>query len=213
MSTFFDDPTSPFTKVAGGVGLSAFLSLLVVMIAMITTVFALQSTVSLRTDEASGIIEPQLAGAISRWRWALGRLLIPGIGSIALLALGGAGIGLGYGNYIHDASQVGWFTLYALAYWPATMVFVGVATALFGWLPRLAIALTWSVLAAMWFVVVLGDALNLPAWLLGALPFSATPYQPLEPLTWTPLAALTVVAAGLIAAGLGRFARRDIQPG
>ena len=32
------------------------------MIAMITTVFAIQSAISLRADEASGIIEPQLAG-------------------------------------------------------------------------------------------------------------------------------------------------------
>ena len=103
--------------------------------------------------------------------------------------------------------------LYALAYWPATMVFVGVATALFGWIPRLAIPLTWGLLAAMWFVTVLGDALNLPAWVLDVLPFSATPYQPLEPLTWTPLIVLSLVAAGLLWVGIGRFARRDIQPG
>ncbi len=213
MTTFFDDPTSPFAKVAGGSGIDAFLSLLMVMIAMITTVFALQSTVSLRTDEATGILEPQFAGALSRWRWALGRLLIPGVGSIALLAVGGAGIGLGYGNYVHDPSQAWRFALYALAYWPATMVFVGVATALFGWLPRLAVPITWGVLAAMWFVVILGDALNLPPWLLGVLPFSATPYQPLETLTWTPLVALGAVAVGLVIAGLERFARRDVRPG
>ena len=46
------------------------------------------------------------------------------------------------------------------------MVFVGIAVALFGWLPRLAIPLTWGVLAAMWFVVLIGDALHLPSWLL-----------------------------------------------
>ena len=69
------------------------------------------------------------------------------------------------------------------------MVFVGIAVALFGWLPRLAIPLSWGVLAAMWFVVLIGDALHLPSWLLDLLPFSATPYQPFEPLTWTPLVA------------------------
>jgi ABC-2 type transport system permease protein len=65
----------------------------------------------------------------------------------------------------------------------------------------------------MWFIVVLGDALNLPTWVLNALPFSATPYQPLEPFTWTPLVVLSLIAVGLVWAGLDRFARRDIQPG
>lgn len=93
------------------------------------------------------------------------------------------------------------------------MVFVGVAVALFGWLPRLAIPLTWGVLAAMWFIVLIGDALHLPGWLLDLLPFSATPYQPFEPLTPAPLVVMTLVAAGLIWTGLDRFARRDVQPG
>lgn len=92
-------------------------------------------------------------------------------------------------------------------------MFVGIAVALFGWLPRLAVAVSWGVLAAMYFVVILGDAMHLPAWLLDVLPLSATPYQPIEPLTWTPLLLLTLVAALLAWAGLHRFARRDVQPG
>ena len=197
----------------GGTGVDALLSLLVVMIAMITTVFALQSAVTLRTDEASGIVEPQLAGALSRSRWALERLLVPAVGSAALLLVGGAGIGAGYGSIIGDPGQTSRLALAALAYWPAVMVLVGVAVALFGWLPRLAVPLTWGVLAAMWFVVIVGDALHLPSWVLDALPFSATPTQPLEPLTWTPLVVLTLVAAGLLWTGLDRFARRDVLPG
>jgi ABC-2 type transport system permease protein len=103
--------------------------------------------------------------------------------------------------------------LAALAYWPAVMVFVGVAVALFGWLPRLAIPLSWGVLAAMWFVVLIGEALNLPGWLLELLPFSATPYLPYEPLTWAPLVLMTLAAGALAWVGLDRFARRDVQPG
>jgi ABC-2 type transport system permease protein len=93
------------------------------------------------------------------------------------------------------------------------MVFVGIAVAVFGWLPRLAIPLTWGVLAAMWFIVLIGDALHLPAWLLNVLPFSATPYVPYQALTWPPLAIMTLVAALLVWAGLYRFERRDVQPG
>ncbi|MFI2753301.1 ABC transporter permease [Cellulomonas sp. P22] len=200
-------------SIAGGTGTAALLSLLVVMIALVTAVFGLQTAVQLRTDEASGIIEPQLTGALSRTRWAGQRLLVPAVGSAALLLIGGACLGAAYGAAVGEPAQVGALALAALAYWPAVMVLVGIGVALFGWVPRLAVPGTWAVLAATWFVVLIGDALNLPGWVVDVLPFSATPYQPLDPMTWIPLVAMTAVAGLLTWAGLGRFARRDIQVG
>lgn len=196
-----------------GASIDSLLSLLVVMLALITTVFAIQTTVSLRSDEASGIIEPQLAGSISRTRWVLQRLLIPAVGSAVLLLIGGALMGATYGSVIGDSSQAGRLAGATLAYWPAVMVFVGLGLALFGWLPRLTIALSWGVLAAMWMVVIIGDALHLPDWLMNLLPFSATPSVPAEPLRWGPLILLLAAAALLGLLGLDRFRRRDIQPG
>ena len=214
MTDLMSDAGGSVASVIRGTGIEALLSMLIVMIAMITTAFAIQSAVSLRGDEASGIIEPQLAGALSRTRWAAGRLLIPVVGSALLLAIGGGGMGAAYGSIIGDlGGQTARLGLAALAYWPAVMVFVGIAVALFGWLPRLAIPLPWGVLAAMWFVVLIGEALHLPRWVLDLLPFSATPYVPYEPLTWTPLILMTVSAAVLALVGLDRFARRDVQPG
>ena len=213
LTQLFADAGSTATVMIGGTGVEALLSMLVLMIAMLTTVFALQSATTLRADEASGIIEPQLAGALSRTRWAIQRLLIPAVGTAVLLLVGGACMGAGYGSLINDSGQTIRLALAALAYWPAVMVLVGVAVALFGWLPRMAIPLTWGVLSAMWFVVLIGDALHLPGWLLNLLPFSATPHQPLVSLTWTTLLVMTIVAGGLVWTGLGRFARRDVQPG
>lgn len=213
MTDLLADAGPTAAAMIGGTGVEALLSLLVVMIAMLTTVFALQSATSLRADEASGIVEPQLASALSRTRWAVQRLLIPAVGTAVLLLVGGAGMGAGYGSLINDPGQTFRLALAALVYWPAVMVLLGVAVALFGWLPRLAIPLTWGVLAAMWFVVLIGDALHLPGWLVNLLPFSATPHQPLVTLTWTPLVVMTFVAGGLVWTGLGRFARRDVRPG
>jgi ABC-2 type transport system permease protein len=212
MTKLLDDAASPPPMLAG-TGVDALLSLLVLLIAMVTTVFALQSTVSMRTDEASGILEPQLAGAVSRNRWVLQRLLIPAVGAAGLLLVGGAGMGAVYGALVDDPGQTSRLAFAALAYWPAVMVLVGVAVVLFGWFPRLATPLTWGLLAAMWFVVLIGDALHLPAWLLDLLPFSATPAQPLEPVSWTPLVVMILVAAGLTGMGLERFRRRDVVSG
>ena len=150
---------------------------------------------------------------MSRTGWALQRLVIPAVGSAVLLLLGGGLLGLSYAAAGGPAGQTVSLALAALAYRPAGMVFAGIAVALFGWLPRLAIAVPWGVLAAMWVVVLVGDALHLPTWLLDSLPFSATPYQPLETMAWTPVLVMTLIALLLCWRGVCRFARRDVQPG
>lgn len=208
-----DAEAGPAQDFLRGSGVDALLAMLASMIGLVTAVFATQSAVSLRADEASGIIEPQLAGALSRRRWAWQRLAIPVVGSAVLLVVGGGILGAVHGSVADAPSAVGSLTGAALAYWPAVMVLVGVAAALFGWVPRLAIPLTWGVVAAMWFATMLGEVFGLPQWLLDALPFSAVPYVPLEDMSWTPLIVLTLVAGALAWSGVERFARRDVQPG
>ncbi|GEL93689.1 ABC transporter permease [Cellulomonas composti] len=213
MTDLLDDAGGATDDLLRGTGVPALLALLAGMIGLVTAAFATQSAVSLRTDEATGIVEPQLAGALSRRRWVLQRLTIPVVGSAVLLALGGALLGATYGSAVGDSSQAATMAGAALAYWPAVMVLVGVAVALLGWAPRVAVPTTWGVMAAMWFVTMLGEVFGLPTWLLDAMPFSAVPYLPLEEMSWTPLVVLTAVAGGLVWTGLARFTRRDIQPG
>ncbi len=213
MNTFLTDAGGPMTTLTRGVGINALLALLAGMIGLIAAVFATQSAVSLRTDEASGIVEAQLAGALSRTRWALERLLLPAIGSAVVLGLGGGLLGAVYGSTTGDPSQAVTMAGAAVAYWPAVMILVGIAVALLGWFPSVAIPVTWGALAAMWFATMLGEVFGLPTWLLDALPFSAVPYMPLEAMSWGPVAILTAVAGGLIWTGIFRFTRRDIRPG
>lgn len=213
MDNLLNDAGTPLPAILRGRGIDALMAVLAGMIALIVAVYAVQSATTLRTDEASGLVETQLAGALSRTRWALQRLLIPAVGAAVLLAAGGALLGASYGATVHDGSWTGRMAVAALVYWPAVMVLVGVAVTLFGWLPRLAVALTWGLLAALWFVMLIGDALHLPAWVLTVLPFSSTPYMPLDPMRWTPVVVMTAVAALLVSVGVDRFARRDVVPG
>ena len=212
MADLLDDAGGDTADLLRGAGVPALLSMLASMIGLVTAVFATQSAVSLRGDEATGILEPQLAGAISRTRWALERLLIPVAGSAVLLAVGGAVLGAVYGATVGDPSQSAAMAGATLAYWPAVMVLVGLAVALFGWVPRVAVPATWGVMAAMWFATMLGEVFGLPDWVLDGLPFAAVPYLPLEPFSWTPLVALTMVAVALTWAGVHRLRQRDLQP-
>jgi ABC-2 type transport system permease protein len=212
MTDLLDDAGDYTRALVGGVGIQPLLALLVEMIALVVTVFAVQSAVTLRSDEAAGMAELQLAGSVSRLRWVAGHLAVPVVGSALLLPLGGGLIGWSYDRSAGDSGQVASLALAALAYWPAVMVLVGVATLLFGWLPHATVATTWALLGAMWIVGVAADALHLPAWVLGMLPFSATPYQPAEDFSWAPVVVLTLAATALVVSGAARFARRDLQP-
>ena len=211
MTELADDSAGSFAQVLGGTGVAALLSMLVTMTSLIVTVFAIQTTVTMRQDEASGIIEPQLAGSVSRTRWAGQRLLIPAVGSAVLLLISGALLWVGYASAGGDTDLTGSLMLAALTYWPAVILLTGIAVLLFGWLPHFTIAGSWAILAAMWILVVSGDALNVPQAVLDAMPFTATPHQPLEPMAWTPVVLLALVGLGLLWAGVSRFARRDIQ--
>ena len=102
MTNLLHDAGAKATAVIGVTTVDALLSLLVLLIALVTTVFALQSATSLRADEASGIIEPHLASALSRTRWAVQRLLIPAVGRAVLLLVEGASMDAGYGSLVGD---------------------------------------------------------------------------------------------------------------
>lgn len=211
MAELLSEPNGNFASVVGGQGVEALISLLVTMVSLIVTVFAVQTTLTLRQDEARGLLEVQLSGAVSRIRWAGQRLLIPAVGSAVLLVMAGCLIGVGYAAAGGGTAFIGPLMWAALAYWPAVMILTGVAVFLFGWLPHGSMGGTWAVLGLMWVLVVTGDALHLPTALVDATPFMATPRAPMEPMSWPPVLLLALVAVALVSAGLYRFVRRDIQ--
>ncbi|MFI6317620.1 hypothetical protein ACIBG8_08875 [Nonomuraea sp. NPDC050556] len=81
---------------------------------------------------------------------------------------------------------------------------VGLTMAAFGLAPRLS-GVGWAALVGFVLLGELGRLLRLDAWLLNLSPFAHVPKLP-----GAPLAALTVLAALLIAAGLAGLRRRDV---
>jgi ABC-2 type transport system permease protein len=92
---------------------------------------------------------------------------------------------------------------------PAVAAMVGLTVCLFGLLPRASTA-AWGFLAVSVVLAQLGPILQLPAWLQNISPFTHIPQVPVETISPTPLALLTLTAAGLVAAGMAGFAHRDI---
>ncbi|MGH8869254.1 MAG: ABC transporter permease [Actinomycetes bacterium] len=188
----------------------AFFGTALLILALVGSGFTVGSVLRLRTEESAGRAEPLLATGLSRWRWTLGVLTVTVLGTVAVLGAGGLGAGLAHSIASGDVGQLPRLLLASLAYVPAALVLAGATVVLFGWLPRLTAA-AWAALAVCLVIGWLGGVLDIPTWLADLSPFTHVPRAPLDPLTATPLLALTVTGVAAAVVGLVGFRRRDVR--
>lgn len=181
----------------------------ILMIAVITSAYAISSAARPRGEELSGRLEPLLSTALPRMRWALGHTAVTVIGVVAVLLAGGLGTGLVYGVVASDPTQVWRLTGSALAYTPAVLVLSAVTRLLYGISPRIAVA-GWLGLIFCAVVMLFGALWRLPGWLTGVSPFEHLPIMPVESFALGPWLAIAVAAAFLSVAGHLLLVRRDI---
>lgn len=194
----------------GGAGVvDSFFATVLLMLAMIGTIFAVQSALRMRSEEVSGLLEPLLATATSRWRWAGTQVLVTVAGVTLVLTACGLGTGISHAVRSGDPGELPRLLGAQLASLPAVLVVGGLAVALFGLVPRAA-SLAWAALGGCFFIGILGPILELPDWVMDLSPFTHVPKVPSADLSAGPLIWLTVVAATLVAVGLAGFRRRDV---
>lgn len=189
--------------------IDSFMAAILGIIALVAGVYAVSATLRLRSEETAVRAEPVLATGVGRIRWALSHLAFATVGSLIMLVAAGVGAGLAYGSSVNDIStQLPNVLEAALVQWPATLVVAGIAVTLFGVAPRYVVG-SWAALVVFLLLGQLGPVLQLPQWAMDISPFTHVPRLQLgetaEPLVW-----LSVVAIGLMAAGLTAFRRRDI---
>lgn len=149
------------------------------------------------SDEESGLSEPVLAAAVSRWQWLLTSVGAALTGAAGLLLCAGLGNGLGAGLTVGDPATVWRLTLAGLAFLPAMAVLAAVAAL------AVAVRRPWIGWLAVAFVVVslyLGALLRLPQWLLDASPVGQTTAPTDFPVTAL-VTMLVAAAAGTLLAG------------
>ncbi|MFD5694747.1 ABC transporter permease [Streptomyces rubiginosohelvolus] len=196
--------------IGGATVAESFASMVMVVVAVVAAVYVVMAAQRPRAEENAGRAEPLLATGLSRSRWLGSHVAVALTGGTALLVLAGLCFGVSGAASAGDGSLVLELTLAAAVYAPALWVTVGVAVLFFGWFPR-AGAVAWIVPVYAFLVGYLGPILQLPDGLTNLSPFGHVPRLPAAPMTWTPLLALTAVAAGLIALGLAGFRRRDLD--
>lgn len=215
-SSVDDFLTSPqaldfITKLGGVQKISdAFLAVELGFMGILLSVFGMQATLRLRSEETAQRAEPLLATAVGRVQWALSHLTIAIAGTTVLAVLVGAGAGLTSAVQVGSAGQFGRVLLGALVQLPAVWVVTGIAVAAFGLAPR-QIVIGWVALVGFVVLGEFGALFSLPKAVMDISPFAHTPRIPGAQFTVPPVLVLTLIAAALIAAGLTGFRRRDID--
>jgi ABC-2 type transport system permease protein len=183
------------------------LAVVLSLVAIVVSCFSIGVISRAGSDETAGRAEAVLATATSRTRWFVGSVLVALLGSTWMLVV--AGIALWVGVAAAGDGSPGDLLTAAVGWAPAVWVVVGLAAVL------LAVRGSWAVLAWGWPLLFLtlttvGEALDLPAWLTGASPYSHVPSMPGEPWRWTPELVLTALAAAMLVGAWSRFRARDI---
>jgi len=201
-----------FARLGGQAAITnAYLAALMLLAGLVAAAYAISAILRLRTEETGELAEPVLATATGRVRWALSHIAVAVVGAALLLAVAGVAAGLGYGLRAGSAgSQVARMLGAAMGQLPPALALAAVAIAIFGLLPRAAVAGAWTAVSLVVVLVLFGQVLQLSHWVLDISPFTHAPRLPggtvsAVPLLWLGLAALAFTSVGLIA-----LRRRDI---
>lgn len=211
-SVLADNPTISALIAAGRADTTvlsfAFITVIDELLGIIAAVMGAQIVLRLHAEESEHRLEPLLAGPVRRSHELAATVLV------ALVATGGAmlvsGVGIGLVNTVRstevtfgDAVAQGVCTI------PAVWLLVGLATATVGTRPALR-PLSWAGIVATFGITLLGPTFKLPEWAMSVSPMHHVPSVLAEDPSWTGLAVVSAIAAGLLVVGPLGFGRRDI---
>jgi ABC-2 type transport system permease protein len=106
-----------------------------------------------------------------------------------------------------DTAQI-WQT--GLAYLPAIWVMIGLATLLYGWVPK-ATGWIWAYLIFAFIIHYFAGLFDIPEWIMGISVFHHIPSIPMDEWSWGIFLGLTILAKVLALIGFEGYKRRDIS--
>ena len=188
---------------------AGFYATTVLAVALLSTGFAISSTLRPRAEESAGHVEALLATPLSRQRWLASQVLVTVAGTVLVLVAGGLGLGVGNALVTGDAGAVLRLGAPTLAHAAPILLVAGVGRLLYGVRPAVLVA-TWLLLVWALVVMMFGPLLGIPQWLQVLSPFEHLALVPAEPFRWTPFLVLAGLATLVTLAGQFAFSRRDI---
>ncbi|GIJ54710.1 ABC transporter permease [Virgisporangium aurantiacum] len=191
----------------------AYRSSIMQMAGVAAAIYAVQVLLRMRSEEADGPLEPVLATAVGRVRWAAAHVGVTLLGATALVLVFAGGAGLAAAGALGDpVGQIAPLVRAGLVQLPAIGVLAAAVLVAVAFAHRAAVVVAWSLLlASIVLGPLFGATLGVPAWGRDLSPFTHVPKVPAVPVDVGPIAGLTVVLLMFASAGFVRLRHRDLQ--
>ena len=208
-----DDPAyEDYLELLGLTAADVYLGMvaaMAVVIALVVSLYVSWRIGAVRNEEDSERVDQLLTRPLTRGRWLGGHMVLAAL-SVVLLMLVNA-MATWIGASLTDA-PVSFADLAAASanVLPAILLFAALAIAMFGFAPRLTIAVPAAAAACAYVLSFIGPALDLPGWVTGLSPFYHLALVPVADYATTQglvMLGLSVVVAGT---GMAAFNRRDL---
>lgn len=186
-----------------------FLGIFGLYIAAGAAAYGIAATLRVKGEEESGRTELVLAAPVSRGRWLASTLVVALLGMVVVQVTGALALWVGAASTGYDEVPFGDYLELGLAYLPALAVLVGLAAALYAWLPR-ATGLAWVMVGYVFLVGMFADLFDLPEWARKISPFWWVGNPALGDVEAARLWGLGGVATVLFLLAFTGFRRRDV---
>lgn len=197
------DPVSRFTLT------EQFITLLMSVIAMISTIPVLMAMLKPIGEERKNRTESLFGLAVSRTRLLGSSFFVAAVTSWIMISLAVIGLWSAGTAVMDDPISFGTFYKAAIVYLPAMWVMIGIAILLIGMVPKLT-SVIWLYLFYSFIVVYLGGLLQFPEWMSNLSPFGHIPQLPVEEMDFMKISVVTVIALAITVIGFIGYNRRDI---
>ncbi|MCB8818590.1 ABC transporter permease [Desulfosporosinus shakirovi] len=187
----------------------AFFALVLFVMALFTSAYALLAVLRLRSEESSLRAEPLLSASVERVRWAVSHIIFAIVGSTIIMITIGITSGLSSGVIAGDVwSELSRTLGASIVKLPSIWVMAGIAVLLFGLLPKLATGLSWGIFGIFLIIQSIWELGQVNQAVFNLSPFAYV--YPNHSITAMPLVILTLIAGILIVGGLIGFRHREI---
>ena len=200
---------------SGDTILLGYLAYMAMFLALFVAAAGVAGIQQLRSEERHGRAELLLSAPLSRTRWLGAHLAVILGGVTIILLLTGLATAAAAVAVLRDdsGSLFSEILVAGLQQGASVLAVVGLTLAAFGWAPRFAGVLGWSVLGYAAVMTNFGPLLDLPDIFSEFNVFGHLAQYPVEPLEWGPLLWLGVIGVGGIILGFTGWRRREINSG
>ncbi|WP_173915372.1 ABC transporter permease [Halobacillus sp. Marseille-Q1614] len=187
-----------------------FLTMLMAVLAMISTIPPMMAVLKLKGEENKGRVEHVLGRAVSRTKLLISYLVISIVVGFIMLSLAAIGLGSAGLSVMEEAPAFSTFYTSAIVYLPALWLMIAICVLLLGWAQRYT-GIAWLYLIYSFIVVYLGGLFQFEEWVTKLSPFGHIPELPIEEVAWSDLIVLSLAALVLMVIGFIGYNKRDIQ--